>query len=148
MDVAYQRDPNARKLLLVCSLFDREVGASREALGYIANLSLIDRDDGLTLLQRLSLLNFMKDDRFSMLPIVQGYAEAEIVKADFGEKLTESWLGWLLEFTQRYGIDLEFHTERALTVGSEYPNMLKAIRWCRKHERWEILLKLVEGAWW
>jgi len=147
IDMARRRDLNAWKLLLACSLFDLDAGVSREALGYIADLTLTDRNDGLTLLQRFSLLNSAKDDRFSMLPIVQGYAEAEIVKSDFGEKLTESWLGWLLEFTQHYGIDLEFHTESVLTVGSEYPHMLKAIRWCRKHERWEILLKLVEGAW-
>ncbi|MGQ9468184.1 MAG: NB-ARC domain-containing protein, partial [Anaerolineae bacterium] len=76
VDLAQQRDPNAGKLLLACSLFDREAGASREALGAVADLPRADRDDGLTLLQRLNLLNRTDKDRFWMLPIVQEYARA------------------------------------------------------------------------
>ncbi|MGQ9718212.1 MAG: NB-ARC domain-containing protein, partial [Anaerolineae bacterium] len=76
VDLAQQRDPNAGKLLLACSLFDREAGASREALGAVADLPRADRDDGLTLLQRLNLLNRTDEDRFWMLPIVQEYARA------------------------------------------------------------------------
>jgi predicted negative regulator of RcsB-dependent stress response len=147
IDLVQQNDPHAWNLLLVCSLFNREVGASREALGTIADLSLCDRDDGLTLLQRLFLLNPINDNRFSMLPMVQGYAGAQLVGADCGKILIERWLSWLLEFTQYYSVDLEFCIERKPTVDAEYPHILYAIRWCHEHKRWETLLQLVEGIW-
>ena len=46
IDLVRERDPNAWTVLLACALFDREAGASREALGEIADLSLADRDRG------------------------------------------------------------------------------------------------------
>jgi hypothetical protein len=116
-------------------------------LASVVFLSLADRDDGLTQQQQLSLLNRSESDRFWMLPMVQSYAAAELIGAEFSEMLTERWLEWLLEFTQLYGIDLELHAERVQTVGFEYRHLLRAIRWCREHGRWEILLQLAEGIW-
>jgi tetratricopeptide (TPR) repeat protein len=147
IDTARQCNLNAWKLLLACSRFDREAGASREALGFVADLSLTDRDDGLTLLQRLSLLHQMENGRFRMLPMVQGYAGVELTRADFGELLTERWLDWLLAFTQRYSFNLDFHIEKTHIVHSEYPNLLNSIRWCYEHKQWKILLQLAEGTW-
>jgi tetratricopeptide (TPR) repeat protein len=146
VDIVRQRDTNAWKLLLACSLFGQDAGASREALGYVADLSIADRDDGLTMLQRLSLINRSDADRFWMLPIVQGYAKVELAATDFGEVLTERWLGWLLEFAQEYGIDLDFHVEKSRVVGADYLNLMNAIRWCREHEQWDQLLQLAEGT--
>lgn len=146
IEIARQRDSNAWKLLLACSLFDQYAGASREALGFSADLALADRDDGLTLLQRLCLLNRDDGDRFWMLPMVQGYAGAELTRADFYESLTETWLSWLLRFAQEHGLDLELHIEKAQRVGAEYPHLLSAFRWCREHDRWETLIRLVEGT--
>src|SRR6266496_3583716 len=141
---AHQLDPNAWKLLVACSLFDQDAGASREALGYIADLSLTDRDAGLSLLQRLSLLNHAKAERFWMLPLVQEYAGAALVGANERAQLTERWLSWLLAYVQNADTILaELETEKAQKVRSEYPNLLKAIRWCREHRRWEILPQLV-----
>ena len=144
IDIAHQRDPNAWKLLLACSLFNQDAGVTREALGYVADLSIADRDDGLTVLQRLTLLIRDDDDRFWVLPMVQGYAGAELLKEDCREELTERWLDWSLEFTKKYGINLEFHVEKAHTVGLEYLNLLNAIRWCYEHEQWETMLQLAE----
>ncbi len=64
---------NAWAVLLACALFDREAGASREALGEIADLSLADRDQALAHLHRLFLVNHREADRFWVLPIVQRY---------------------------------------------------------------------------
>ena len=167
IDMAHQLDPNAWKLLLVCSLFDPVAGASREALGSIADVSLAERDDGLTLLQRLFLLNLTESDRdegltlvqqlsllnqtenkrFRMLPMVQGYVGAELVEAEFGESLIESWLDWLLKFTKDYGTNLNLHVERSQMLGSEYPHLLSAIRWCHEYKRWKKLIQLAEGTW-
>lgn len=146
IDLAHQGEPHAWKLLLACWLFDQDAGASRDALGYIADLSIADRDDGLTLLQRLSMLTRTEDDRFWMLPMVHGYIGAEFAKADFAETLIDRWLDWMQEFTQAYGIDLELHVERAQKIDPEYANLVSAIRWCHQHERKETLLRLVEGT--
>lgn len=146
IDTAHLHDTNSWKILLTCSLFDQDIGATREALGSIADLSLAERDEGLTLLQRLSLLNRTEADRFWMLPMVRECAEAELAKADFGEVFIERWLDWLIAFTQNYGIDLEFHIEHAREISSVYPHLLNAIRWCLEHQRWETLLQLVEGS--
>lgn len=147
IDTAYQRDVNAWRLLIACSLFDQDAAVSRDALGYTADLSLADRDNGLANLQRLSLLNRTTTDRFWILPLIQRYAGAELQKVDFSQALTDRWLDWLLKFAQQYSVDLDFHIEQAPIVAYEYLHLLSAIRWCQKHERWEALLQLVEGIW-
>ena len=98
-------------------------------------------------MQRLTLLIKDDDDRFWVLPMVQTYAGAELLKEDFREELTERWLGWLVEFAQKYGVDLDLHVERAQIVGAEYLNLLSAIRWSHEHELWTTLVQLVEGIW-
>ncbi|MBV9229637.1 MAG: hypothetical protein JOZ18_10020, partial [Chloroflexi bacterium] len=146
-EAAHRRDPNAWRLLLACSLFDQAAGASREALGSIAGLSSAERDDGLTVLQQLSLLTCSQSNRFSMLPMVQSYAAAELARADFHAQFVDRWLSWALEFTLRHAFKLDLRIDRAEIVGSEYANVLRAIRWCRDHKRWQMLLQFVDGIW-
>src|SRR5579863_231409 len=145
--MARRRDINAWKLLLACSLFDQDAGISRASLGSIVDISLADRDDGLTLLQRLSLLNRYENGRFWILPMVQTYARTELARADFAAALTERWLGWLLQFAQNYGTNLDLRVGNAQMIGFEYPNLLMAIRWCHEHQNLKILLQLVEAIW-
>ncbi len=147
IEIVRQRNSNAWKLLLACSLFDQDAGASREALGFIADVSLADRDEGLTVLQRLSLLNRTENDRFWMLPLVLGHAGSKLVEADFYQELTGCWLSWLLKFTQHYGDNLNLHVERVSLVDVEYPNLLSAIRWCHENKQWEPLLQLAKRIW-
>jgi tetratricopeptide (TPR) repeat protein len=167
---AFQRQGNAQTVLFTCSLFDSDRGISRDALGFIADVSLADRDEAITLLQRLSLLNRTEEDRFWLLPMVHRYVEAQFTEAQMDEKLTDRWLKWLLGFAQHcetssvkqtgeseangdqvkvinHGIDVEGGFERVQALGIEYANVLKAIRWCRENERWKPLLQLVEGIW-
>ncbi|HJT56318.1 MAG TPA: NB-ARC domain-containing protein [Ktedonobacteraceae bacterium] len=145
IELIRQLSSGAWSLLLACSLFDQTAGASREALGFIANLSAAERDIGLALLLSFHLLNRNEDDRFWLLPIVRRFAEVERSRADC-RTLTERWLHWLLDFAQNRGVDLEFHVEDTHVVGLEYPNLLHAIRWCRTHQRVAELLSLAEGA--
>ncbi|HLX57951.1 MAG TPA: DUF4062 domain-containing protein [Ktedonobacteraceae bacterium] len=147
IEMARRRDINAWKLLLACSLFDQDAGISRASLGSIVDISLADRDDGLTLLQRLSLLNRYENGRFWILPMVQTYARTELARADFAAALTERWLGWLLQFAQNYGTNLDLRVGNAQMIGFEYPNLLMAIRWCHEHQNLKILLQLVEAIW-
>lgn len=99
IDLVRERDPNAWTVLLTCSLFDREAGASREALGEIADLSFADRDKALAHLQRLFLVNYAMGDRSWVLPIVQRYIAAAGIKSYEYSTLTERWLSWLDNFT-------------------------------------------------
>ena len=151
IEVARQRDPHAERLLWASSLFNRDAGASREALGFIANLSDSDRDNGLTLLQRLSLLNKPElnqaHDRFWMLPLVQEHARATFSGSEAREILIPRWLSWLLDFAQNHGVNLNLKIERATEISSEYLNILGAARWCREQGAWEQLMGLVEGIW-
>ena len=151
IDVARQRDPHAEKLLWACSLFERDAGASREALGFIVNLSDSDRDTGLTLLHQLSLLGkpelIKTHDRFWMLPLVQEHARATLNGSEVREMLRQRWLSWLLDFAQNHGANLNLNVERASEISSEYLNILGAVRWCCEQEHWEHLIGLVEGIW-
>jgi len=148
VDLARRRSPDAYRLLLACSLFDRDAGAAREALGAIADLPLWDRDDGLKLLLGLSLVNREpENDRFWLLPLVQEYARAELERADFRDDLTERWLAWARDFALRYGADLDIRTTNAPLFAREYPNLRLAFRWCAEHERWEDVLALADGLW-
>jgi tetratricopeptide (TPR) repeat protein len=148
VDLARRRSPEAYQLLLACSLFDRDAGAAREALGTIANLPLLDRDEGLRLLLQLSLVNWDSgSDRFWLLPLVQEYARAELEQADFRDDLTGRWLAWARDFALRYGPDLEIRIENAPIFAREYPNLRLAFRWCAEHERWEDVLTLADGLW-
>jgi hypothetical protein len=148
VDLARRRSPEAYRLLLACSLFDRDAGAAREALRTIADLPLQDRDEGLALLLRLSLVNREPEsDRFWLLPLVQEYARAELERADFRDELTERWLAWARDFALRYGADLDIRIENAPTFAREYPNLRLAFRWCAEHEQWEDVLVLADGLW-
>ncbi len=69
------RDRPTHKLLLALSLF--AVDADREALGYVADLPKLDRDDGLVELEKLSLLN-RQAGRFSLLPLTRSYLAHEL----------------------------------------------------------------------
>jgi hypothetical protein len=148
LELAQRRSPEAYRLLLACSLFDRDAGAAREALGAIADLPQSDRDEGLTLLLRLSLINWeAESDRFWLLPLVQEYARVELERANFQGELAERWLAWARDFACRYGANLDIHTTNAPIFAREYPNLRLAFRWCAEHKRWKDLLALANGLW-
>ncbi|CAG0983979.1 hypothetical protein ANRL4_02052 [Anaerolineae bacterium] len=69
-------DKPAGRILTVASLFATD--ASRDALGYIAELPELDRDDGLVSLEKLSLMNRV-GSRFSMLPLTRQYVLARLL---------------------------------------------------------------------
>jgi len=73
--VARIKGTPAYRLMLTLALFVTD--ASRAALGYIADLPELDRDDGLAVLERLSLLN-KEGNRFKFLPLTRGYALAQL----------------------------------------------------------------------
>lgn len=141
------RDPNAWLLLLGCVLFDQGAGASRDALGYIADLSLVDRDNGLAQLRHLFLINHTGQDRFWMLPIVQRYASDQLNQESTRTQLIERWLDWLTKFVEEKGGDFRVRIETIHEFEQEYPNVSLALRWCWKNELWEQVFRFAEGTW-
>lgn len=141
VDLVRERDPNAWTVLLACSLFDREAGASREALGEIANLSLVDRDQALSHLQRLFLVNQTKHDRFWILPIVQRY-----IGIEFGEEGREGtvsrWIEWALLYAESHGPHVSESVDDLDKMEREYPNFQLAIQFLEEHESWLPLARL------
>ena len=149
-DLVRERDPNAWTVLLACALFDREAGASREALGEIADLSLADRDAALAHLQRLFLVNHKErnvGERFWVLPIVQRYARAEFTEESRVQPIFKRWLDWLIRFAIEKGGDIHRNIDRLPPVELEYPNLLVGIRWCREQMLWDSLMLLAENMW-
>lgn len=147
VDLVRKRDPNAWTVLLACSLFDREAGASREALGKIANLSLVDRDQALTHLQRLFLVNQSQKDRFWILPIVQRYANLEVAGTSQGSTVVARWEDWLEMFVRQRLPELDTAIDVARELDTEYPNLLIGVRHCRDQGRHESLYNIAEGLW-
>ncbi len=147
IDLVHERDPNAWIVLLACALFDREAGASREALGEIAGLSLVDRDKALAHLQRLFLVNRSEGDRFWVLPIVQRYAKAECVEGSQTQLIAQRWLDWLVRFALEKGGDIGRNIDRLPQIEVEYPNLMAGGRWCREQNKWSTLLLLAVSIW-
>lgn len=145
--LASSRDPNTWLVLLTSSLFDREIGVSREALAAITDISLADLDTALAQLQRLFLINRNSKERFCVLPIVQRYVRSQMAEASTGSQIVDRWLGWLAEFVRANSGDLEIRTERVTEFGLEYPTLFSAICWCREQMDTGALFQLAEGTW-
>ena len=89
----------AYSLLLTLSLCADS--ASREALGYATELPELDRDDGLVLLEKLSLVN-KQGERFWLLPLTKGYAAAEFSHYPERERLREKWVEYFRTLSEEY----------------------------------------------
>ncbi len=102
-DAAIERikENPAYKLLLVLSLFATD--ANREALGTISDLSEWDRDDGLVMLEKLSLIN-KSDGRFGLLPLTKGFIETLLQKSlDLKASFQRAFINYFKEFCAKFG---------------------------------------------
>jgi len=120
------RGGSAHKLLMALALFVPD--ANREALGCVADLPELDRDEGLVELERLSLVNKNKG-RFAFLPLTKSFALDELDKSrDFKDAAFRRWADYLKglcqvadsEYYWRYG-SYAFQDEGA--------SILEAIQW-------------------
>jgi hypothetical protein len=73
--VQHIQDKPAYKILASLALCPRSM--SRKEVGTVADLSELDQDEGLVILERLSLIN-KKGSQFSLLPLVQEYILSKI----------------------------------------------------------------------
>jgi len=124
------RGKPAHQLMMALSLFVPD--ANRQALGYVADLPELDRDEGLVELERLSLVN-KYGVRFAFLPLTRGFALGELGKSGtFRDIAPRRWVDYLKglyrvpdsEYFWRYG-SYAFQEEGA--------NILEAIQWSYEH---------------
>lgn len=125
------RGKPAYQLLLALAMFSN--GASRDALGYVANLSELDRNEGLVELERLSLVNKNRD-RFMLLPLTKVFSTSELQSAD------DLWLDLrkrFVDYFRRFSnaiLELEAreYCQRyrdIQTFTDDGPNLLDAVDW-------------------
>jgi len=99
------RGKPAHRLLMALALFATD--ASREALGYVADLPELDRDEGLVELERLSLVN-KRGHRFAFLPLTKAFALAELTnQPDFQAQASRRWVDYLKGLCR--GADSEYY---------------------------------------
>ncbi len=73
--VKHLQNKPAYKILVIIALSSRSM--SRKEIGSIADLSELDRDEGLAMLERLSLIN-KNNSQFNLLPLVKEYVLSKI----------------------------------------------------------------------
>ena len=155
----------AERLLIALSYFAGS--ASREGLGAVADLPVLDRDEGLVDLEKLSLVN-KAGNRFSFLPVTKVMA-ADLAIRD-QEKYLEygkRWLSYLrsLHSSPAYTADYRLHYGRYLSW-EDAPSFLEAVDWAYEYGtasdvfsmtilsidyldvmgRWNLLLELLQRA--
>ncbi|MGB0388005.1 MAG: tetratricopeptide repeat protein [Ardenticatenaceae bacterium] len=133
----------AHKLLMALSLFAPD--ASRDALGYVAELPELDRDDGLVALETLSLVN-RKDGRFAYLPLTKTFAAAERKRyPEFDQKSSRRWVDYLRNISKRP--DSEYYWRyQDYAFYAEGPNILQAVQWSYINGTSEDVFELVLAA--
>ncbi|MGB0384268.1 MAG: NB-ARC domain-containing protein [Ardenticatenaceae bacterium] len=131
----------AHHLLMALSLFATD--ANRDALGYVADLPLLDRDEGLEELERLSLVN-KEGARFALLPLTKVYSEEELAKEmGLEERFRERLVDWLLQFvTQKHA--QKYNTVEDVTP--ELDNIVNVMDWCWSGEKINELLPFIRAT--
>jgi LuxR family glucitol operon transcriptional activator len=133
----------AQKLLLALSVFATD--ASREALGQITNLPELDRDDGLIMLEKLSLMN-KSGGRFSLLPLTKSFADAYLKETpEIETSLRLAFLRYFQELCQKFGGE-QWHLYHNLDA--DLKNIQLALEWTYQlrmwHEVGDFVINLVE----
>lgn len=130
------RERPAHTLLLALALF--AAGASREALGYVTDLPMADRDEGLVDLDKLSLAN-RDSGRFRMLPLTKQYALAGIPDDPRRSTLEERWIGYYGESSAAYA-DEHWNWTNYDWLLAEGENILALVMWAVAAGRGEVAL--------
>lgn len=137
----------AHALLMALSLFTPDGG--REALGVVADLPVLDRDEGLVKLEKLSLVN-KTEDRFSFLPVTRVFAAAELEKDKTRFlQLGRRWVDYLKQqyIIPDYGADRYYRLFLGKhTSHTDGPSLLAAIDWAYQHGTAEDIFVLTIAA--
>ena len=130
---------HAHLLLMALSIFSSS--ASRQVLGFMTQLPEIDRDEGLVILERLSLVN-KYGHRFKMLPLTLNFAKSELAaQPELESSFRERWIDFLLQFITR-----QRHTGYQLLekYQLEAPNIADVIDWCWQKGKLNHLITFID----
>ncbi len=123
----------AEKLLMALSYC--ATTGSRDGLGKVAQLSTLDRDDGLVALEKLSLVN-KQGDRFALLPVTKVFA------VELAGKNKQRFLAygnrWLRYLETLFSASDEFSADYRLRYGrylspEDGPNLIEALDWANEY---------------
>ena len=147
----------AHHLLMALALFPND--ASRETVGHITDLPELDRDDGLVMLEQLSLVNH-KGNRFSLLPVTKVLATDELNRQEgLMQTYGQRWVAHLIELLAKptHALEAEYlfiSWNQALL--SEGKNILAALEWAYEYGHADDIFNLtwmtsdfldVQGEW-
>ena len=136
--VAGLQSSDTERLLLALSLFDASV--SRTMIGEVAGLGSdeIGRDDGLALLEQLSLVN-KEGDRFSLLPLTRTFAtEVLRERAELEQELRGRWVDQLVAFAKPFnGLYWQWFDYRILLA--EGPHLVAFVQWAQNANRLDLI---------
>lgn len=137
------KDKPAFKILLALSLFATD--ASRDALGYIADLSIYDRDEGLVELESLSLFD-KTGSRFKFLPITKSFALAELNQNQpLHLEMGKRWIAYLRELCSEV-VEEYYWKHKNYSFYTEGENVLEAINWAMNYGSAEDVFELTYAA--
>ena len=130
----------AYKVLLALSLFAAD--ASREALGQITGLAEFDRDDGLVMLEKLSLLN-KSGNRFELLPLTKTFVTAHLKeKPELENSLRQAFIRYFQECCQKFGGE-QWRLYPNLDV--DLKNIQLALEWAYQLKMWREVGNFVDN---
>lgn len=136
------RQKSSFSIILGLSLFS--TSASKDALKFISNLSLLDCEEGLIDLVVLSLAD-KTNDRYRLLPITKNFISSELEVFADRKMLFYRWAQWLENWALKYGVDLDLHIQDKDMIEIEYENLLDCLEWYYRNQEWEKYLRIIDG---
>ncbi len=124
------RGKPTHQLLMAAAIFTNS--SPRTGLGDVAGLPLLDRDDGLADLEKLSLLN-RQGERFALLPLTRAFALSELHQnTTFAHEARQRWIKFLVDLCQE-PVGEYYWRYRNYAFYHEGENILDAIDWVYDH---------------
>ena len=128
--------------------------ASREALGLVTRFSVLDRDDGLVMLDKLSLVN-KQENRFSLLPLTKEYARNELIDSALSTHLQDQIISYYQDCSEKYSSP-NWNWKNYAWLLPEGENILGLIDWAVEIDRPKVALSFtrplmryldIQGRW-
>lgn len=132
------RGQPAHRLLMTIAMFPTPPRSTTVAAtaGLIADRTAIE--EGLALLQRLSLIKQREDGRYALLPLTREYALSELAaQPAFEREARLRCVTWYREFVAEFGgNDWDDWHIRYDKIEEEWANLLAVFTWCAAHEQY------------
>lgn len=129
----------AHKLLMSLAIFPNS--PTQGAVAEVAGLTTApdSNNDGLALLQRLSLVNQNPETkRYEMLSLTREYALAKLAaNPDFEREARRRWVRWYLDFANIYAGEDWQNSKHYKRLEAEEVNLRAVLYWCKDQDHYE-----------